>query len=272
VSMFHPVAAVAAAHVADEKRRGMSMALFSSGGSVGVTLAPLAVLLIVRVLGERYLPIIALPAVIMGAYFIRQKDIVVSNHEGHTLKELFESLGGHGKELTVLWFVAQCRAVVYVLLGSFLPMLVIARGSSWDVGTYFLSASLLAGMFGLIIGGYLSDIYDRKKLMAITMLAASPLFYAFLHTSGVLSTVLLLTGMFILSSTISVNIVMAQRTAPRLAGMASSLVMGVSFMMGALMAFPFGALADRIGIEAAMNVVFVMPCLGGIAVFFLRKE
>ena len=42
VAMYHPVGAVAAGHIAEENRRGISMALFSSGGSVGVTTAPLA--------------------------------------------------------------------------------------------------------------------------------------------------------------------------------------------------------------------------------------
>jgi hypothetical protein len=46
--------------------------------------------------------------------------------------------------------------------------------------------------------------------------------------------------------------------------MASSLVMGLSFM--------FGALADRIGIEAAMHVVFIFPVIGAGLVVFLRKE
>lgn len=68
------------------------------------------------------------------------------------------------------------------------------------------------------------------------------------------------------------NIVLAQQAVPRLPGMASSLVMGLSFMFGALAAPPFGALADRIGIEAAMKVVFIFPVIGAGLVVFLRKE
>ncbi|MFC1608257.1 MFS transporter, partial [Candidatus Latescibacterota bacterium] len=87
-----------------------------------------------------------------------------------------------------------------------------------------------------------------------------------------ISTVLLLLGILALSSTIPVNIIMAQQAVPKLAGMASSLVMGVSFMVGGLAAPPFGALADRIGIEGAMNVIFIFPVIGGLAVFLLRSE
>jgi len=46
--------------------------------------------------------------------------------------------------------------------------------------------------------------------------------------------------------------------------MASSLVMGLSFM--------FGTLADRIGIEAVIKVLFIVPVIGALLVVFLRKE
>jgi FSR family fosmidomycin resistance protein-like MFS transporter len=151
-------------------------------------------------------------------------------------------------------------------------MLTIARGATYAQSAYVLSAMLLAGMVGLFIGGHLSDKYGRRKIMAISMLTAFPLLYAFLYSRGALSMVLLLLGMLALSSTIPVNIILAQKAAPKLAGMASSLVMGVSFMMGGLAAPPFGALADKIGIEPAMNVLFIFPVLGGITVFSLRKE
>jgi len=272
VAVYHPVGVVAASHAADEKRRGLSMALFTSGGSVGVTIAPLAAVLVVKVLGERYLPLIALPAVIMAAYFFRDRSIQVSEHTGHTVRELFESLRGSRRELFVLWLISSFRAVVYTLVGAFLPMLAIERGASYAVSAYYLSGALFAGMIGLFVGGHLSDRYGRRKIMIITMFFSTPLLFAFLHTSGFVSTAFLLLGYLTLSSTIPVNIIMAQQAAPKLAGMASSLVMGVSFMVGAFMAPPFGALADRIGVEAAMNVIFIFPVLGSITVLFLRRE
>lgn len=272
VAMYHPVGVVAAAHATDEKRRGISMALFSSGGSVGVAVAPLAIVLVVKVLGERFLPLIALPAIIMAVFFFRDRSIQVSEHEDHTARELYESLQGNRRELFILWLVSTFRAVVYILVGAFLPMLAIERGASYTASAYYLSGTLFAGMVGLFVGGHLSDRYGRRKIMMITMFISTPLLFAFLHTSGFASTVLLLLGMLTLSSTIPVNIIMAQKAAPKLAGMASSLVMGVSFMVGAFAAPPFGALADRIGIEAAMNVIFILPVLGSITVLFLRRK
>ena len=83
---------------------------------------------------------------------------------------------------------------------------------------------------------------------------------------------MLLLGFGALASTIPVNIFLAQRAAPKHAGMASSIVMGLPFAVASLVAPFFGALADSIGIETAMNTMFFIPVLGGIAVFFLRKD
>lgn len=271
VGMFHPVSVVAAGRIANEKHKGISMALFSSGGHIGFMIAPMAAVLIIEVLGEMYMPIIIIPALIMALFFAFDKNIVVQESHGYSLKEWFSSLSGSGRELFILWLVSSFRGIVLLLVGHFLPIFAMARGASYAEGAYFLSASLLASMIGMLIGGHLSDTHGRKKVMVITMLISSPLLYAFLYTSGIVSVVLLLTGIATLCSSIPANIILAQRANPELAGMASSIVMGLPFAMGALTAIPFGALADHVGIEMAMNVPLILPILGGITVFFLRK-
>ncbi len=272
VGMFHPVSAVAVGQIALEKRRGISMALFSSGGYIGFMIAPIVAVLIIEFLGKVYMPLIILPALIMTLYFVFEKNIAIKESHGFSLHEWFSSLFMSGRELFILWLISSFRGIVLLLVGHFLPMLAIVRGASYAESAFFLSASLLAGLAGMFIGGYLSDIHGQKKVMAITMLISSPLLYAFLHTSGILSIMLLLTGMASLSSTIPVNIILAQRVNPKLAGMASSIVMGLPFAMGALTATPFGILADYVGIETAMNVPFILPVLGGITVFFLKSN
>ncbi len=271
VAMYHPVGAVAAGHDVDEQRRVVSMAFFSSGGSVGVTVAPLVMIFINEVIGQEWMPLVIVPSILMFVYCLRDNEIVVSEHEGHTVREMLGSMSGNVRELVLLWSIAGFRAMVYGIVMNFLALLMIARGYSYSASAYFLSASLLAGLIGMFIGGHLADRYGKRKVIAITMFVSAPLFYGFSFTTGPVSVALLLLAMVTLTSTIPVNIVLAQRAVPKLPGMASSLVMGLSFMFGAIAAPPFGALADRIGIAAAMNVVFVVPLIGAGLVMFLKR-
>jgi len=272
VGMYHPVAVVATGLIAKENRGGLTMALFSSGGSFGFMTAPLVVVVVVKILGEQYMPLVLLPALVMTVLFVSDRGIVVSEQHKMNVHEWFAALSESKRELFVLWLIASFRAVVALNVGSFLPILTIARGASYVASAYFLSGTLLTAMIGMFLGGHLSDIHGRRKVMAITLLISSPLLYVFLHTSGVFSIIMLMLGIGALSSTIPVNIFLAQRAAPKHAGMASSIVMGLPFAVASLVAPPFGALADRVGIETAMNAMFFIPVLGGIAVFFLRKE
>jgi MFS transporter, FSR family, fosmidomycin resistance protein len=272
VGLFHPVAAVAAGRIADKNRKSLSMALFSSGGHISFMVAPLIVVLIVKVIGEQYMPFVILPSLLMALFFAFDKNITVNEGHGYSFKEWFSSLSSTGKELFVLWIVSSFRAVVLMLVGAFLPILFIARGSSYEQSAYILSVSLLASTAGMFVGGHLSDKHGRKKIMIVMLVIATPLLYGFLATSGILSIALLMAGMSALSSTIPISIIHAQHINPRLAGMASSLVMGLSFAMGAITATPFGILADNVGIENAMSVPLILPILAGFTALFLKSD
>jgi len=223
-------------------------------------------------LGDKYIPLMAIPAGLMVIYYLFEKDIVVSQQHRMSFSEWFDALVENKKELFFLWLISSFRAIVSTLLSSFLPILLMSRGSSYKAGAYYLSGSLFAGMVGMLAGGWLSDIHGHKKIIALTMFLSTPAFYLFLYTGGILSITMLLIGSALLSCTIPVNIVLAQKTAPKHAGIASSLIMGLSFVLGALAAPPFGALADRIGIADAMSVIFIIPVLGAATVFLLKKE
>lgn len=272
VAMYHPVGAVAAGHNVNENRRVVSMAFFSSGGTIGVTMAPLFMIFLIDVVGTSWMPLVIVPAILMFLYFSLDHNITVSEHQGHTIREMLASMSGNGRELLILWSISGFRAMVYGLVANFIAILLIARGYSYSVSVTFLSASLLAGMVGMFIGGHLADKHGKRKIMAVTILLSTPLLYGFSYTTGPVSIVLLLLGMVSLTATLPVNIVLAQRAVPKLPGMASSLVMGLSFMFGAVASPPFGALADHIGIEAAMRLIFIFPVIGGLMVFMLRRE
>lgn len=272
VGMYHPVAVVAAGMIAPENRKGFSMAIFTAGGQISFMLAPLIAVLIFEYIGEKYMPLILIPAIAVALYFVLDKSIQINRGHSLSTSEWLSSFKGSRKQLTVIWIVSSFSSITQMLINSFLPMFAIERGSSYSVGAYFLSASLFASMVGTFIGGHFSDIHGRKKIMVSAMFLSFPFLVAFLYTHGIFSLVFLLTGICLLCTSIPIGIIIAQRTTPKLAGMASALVMGLSYATGAIAATPFGALADRIGIEKAMNVPIVLPLLGGLFALMLKSD
>ncbi len=105
VGMFHPIAAVAVGQIAKENRRGITMALFSSGGSFGFMIAPLIIVVIVEKLGEQFMYLVIIPALLMTVYFFLDRDIIVSEQHHLSFRERFAVLHESKRELFILWFV-----------------------------------------------------------------------------------------------------------------------------------------------------------------------
>lgn len=272
VGMYHPPAAVAAGQAAHGYRSGVMMGIFSSGGLIGFLAAPLFAVLFIEVLGDAYMPLVVLPSLIGAALLFSAQELTFPSGHGYSVRQWFGSLLGNTRELFILWLVSSFRSMVHMLLGAFLPMLLLARGYTYTESALFLSMQLFSGMLGMLIGGHLSDVHGSRRIMAGTLFVTTPLLLGFLATTGPVSLLFLFCAMGALSSTIPVNILMAQRAAPKLASVASSLVMGLSFAMGAIAATPFGMLADRIGIEPAMHIPAVFPLIGAACVSLIKND
>jgi MFS transporter, FSR family, fosmidomycin resistance protein len=86
-----------------------------------------------------------------------------------------------------------------------------------------------------------------------------PFLFAASLTTGWVFVVLVALGGFFLQSTLPVNVTFGQSLAPVSAATVSSLMMGFAWGTGGL-SVPFvGMMADRIGIEAALRLMAVVP-------------
>ena len=105
--------------------------------------------------------------------------------------------------------------------------------------------------------------------MVSVFFLGTPLAVAFLFARGVWAFVLLGALGFVLISTFSVSVVLAQAYLPRHLGMASGLIVGFAIGTGGVGVALLGLLADRWGLPLTLGITAVMPFLGFVAACFL---
>jgi len=256
---FHPQGAVVAAEASGDKH-GLGMGVFSSGGTLGVALAPWLVVPLVSRWGLRATLVAAVPGMLLGLFLLiseRHLDLgAVSRRQTWR-----PDLGGHEGTLGLLLAIAVGRTVVEGSIITFLPILMTERGFTLMGAGAVLSLYLLCTALAAMAGGYLGDLIDPRRVIGVTLILAIPFLQWALRADGSLMIALLIVGGVFLMASASLNTVLAQRLAPRSPGMASSVGMGLAFGIGGIGVTLVGRLADAIGLVPAFLWLCWVPLI-----------
>jgi MFS transporter, FSR family, fosmidomycin resistance protein len=268
-ALFHPAAAALVA-VGTDQRRGLMMALFSSGGTFGGAVAPIVIVAYTQVFDLSQTPWLLIPGLAMLLSFaIPLRGSLPSPVRRTPERFRLRQLPGR---FFLLWFVIMLRAVSATAFSSFLAVLVTERGGSALIGGATISVFLLTGAVGGFVAGNLSDRWGRKAVILGSMVVATPLYLLFLYgPTSLLIPVIAAAGLFALSAT-PVGVVAAQECLPGRTGLVSGLVMGLAWGVGGLALTPIGWLSDQFGIIPIMSYVSLLPLLAAGLMFFYRDQ
>lgn len=267
---FHPQAAAMAGQ-ASRTRRGMNMSIFVTGGNAGHALGPLIILTVVTLWGLKYSYLTMIYGIIVVAILWRllPRELPQAK-QGSRIPLRWSMLkSGRFHALFLVWFVVFARAFIVAAFLTFGPIYLTQQHFSLMVAGSANTIFELSGAGGTILGGILSDRIGHKPVILISLLGALPFFWLFLHTSGMVSLVLLGIAGFFLYSSISVNIIMGQELFPEQAGTISSLMMGLAWGLGGLCITPLGAVAERQGIEFALQWMMIILIFAVVAALFI---
>ncbi len=255
---FHPQA-VAVAGSASGDRKGLGISLFGFGGNIGFALGPLVIIGAVHVLGLKGSALIAIPG-LLGVWlmvrYLRVPYKAVERAQMVSLKTAFEGVYG---PMSLLFSIAVLREFTRLAVVTFLPIYLVMKGSSLMMGGVTLTLFSLAGAAGGMIGGSLSDAWNRKGVIALSGILCVPLLLGVFRTDGWVSMVLLGLSAATLSAAHSVIIASAQELVPTRAGTASSLVMGLGWGLAGVVLIGFGSLADLISVPRALDLAALIP-------------
>lgn len=276
-AIFHPHAAMMV-RATSGGRHATAMSIFAFAGNIGIAVGPLLSVGVVTLFGleSTYLMVpfglLAAAAIyrFIGVEVPKESPPPVSKEDNQgRLASVAQTFIG---PLILLAVLMTFRAAIWGGFRTFLPIfLVDSRAVTLVVGGLGLSALSLFGALGGLLGGHLSDRYSGSWVIAVSLLISAAAIFAFVRTDGILSLLMLVVAGMSLFASQPVATVLAQELAPDRMAMASGVMMGMVWGIGALFVTPIGMLGDVFGLNASMYALSVMAALTGLASFFLPE-
>jgi FSR family fosmidomycin resistance protein-like MFS transporter len=254
---FHPPAA-ALAHRLGGERRGLAMSVYITGGTLGFALGPLCFAPFAERFGLEWTALLALPGLAVVAFFLRRVPPIPVHHSAHTG---LKALRPYAKPLALLYTIVVLRTLASLTFATFVPVMLTRRGMTIGEAGASVAVYLLGSGVGGFIGGPAADRFGARAVIALSLVLSTPFLFAAPFLSGWQFVVVLAIGGLFLQSTLPVNVTFGQSLAPVSAATVSSLMMGFGWGTGGL-SVPFvGMIADRVGIEATLVGVSLIPLL-----------
>lgn len=263
---FHPAGACLA-RGAVPHRSALAVSVFTAGGTLGLALGPLAVLLIVAHLGVGFTPWLLVPGTLLAVALWRL--LPVNGHRRRPASRLFdrELLGGPVGRLTAAGVLAAMASVTF---NAAVPLwLVTERGVATDAAVigWTLAVYSLAAAAGGVAAGAASARIRPAVLVPATMVAAlAPLAALFTTDPGSVAYFLVVTAAgALVHAGAPVMVVAAQDLAPHNAvAAASGMLMGFTTGMAGLLYVGIGRLQELAGFAPAMAVGFAALLPGAV--------
>ncbi|HEY5187463.1 MAG TPA: MFS transporter [Solirubrobacteraceae bacterium] len=260
VAAFHPEASRFANYVSGQ-RRSSGMSLFSVGGNVGFALGPVLVTPLVLAFGLSGTLLVIIPTTLMSLVLIhelpRLRAFRSDVSAGRVTRRESEDAWG---PFAVLALVIALRSFVYFGFVTFIPLYFIHDlHTGKTVGSAALTAMLVGGAVGTLVGGRLADRFGRRTVLRTSMLLLPELIVGFLLSGPVLAIVFAALAGAATIATFAVTIVMGQEYLPERIGVASGVTIGLSIGLGGVGAPLLGLLADADGLRAVFELMAVFP-------------
>lgn len=267
---FHPNAFSIVNRLCTPENRGKITSLFVVGGNIGYAVGPLLAAAIIFYFGLSGLPLLIIPALLMAFALWRSFPgnigIKRERRRDSGEKVSFKMY----RPIIVLFSASTLRAWAIFCALAFFPSFLISRGLDLISADILISAMLLAGVAGQLVGGYLSDIFGRKEYIIAGSVLAIPSIYGFFFTSGLLSVFSLLVFGFSLWSGFAVTVAIAHEMVPGKVAFTSGLMLGASLGVGGVGVAIFGFLADKYSLASTLQLLPILIIIAGVLIYFLK--
>ena len=271
-SMFHPPVTGMVPLYA-RRNLGLAMSIFNTSGTLAFSLGPIFITIFVARFGLEAMPLTVVLGLAVWVYLY----IVLPMPQGDDmarfgfLETLRQSLGAVWRPILLIWIVMVTRALVGQSMLTFMPVLWVQQGQSLVNAGLLFSLFTLSGTVAGIFCGFLSDRIGFKPILWVTHGLMAPVLVLFLSVSGwSLYPATILAGGFNMAS-LPLGVVMAQKLAPKGRSMVASLMMGLAFGTGGILAPVVGKLGDMFGLHVVLLAIAGLPLLSLLPLYFIPE-
>jgi len=276
VSTFHPMGAGLVSKVAPDGKISTCISIFVAGGSFGFALAPILLVYFMQMYSLDYLPILIIPAIILGvlmyssglskARFVNEQ---VAKNMHFNLAQILQN-----KPLMLLNISMGLRAWLFTALVTFLPLWAIEKGCDNTLSGWILTIYLCGSVIGGLIGGALNDKIGYKKviLRALIFTLIPTMYFLFAQQIDILMYIALFVGGGLVMAANPGAIVWGQDLLPDNPGMASGMMLGLSFGLGGFGIMLTGSLAESYGLTMALALTAILLVISIVLVYLTPEK
>ncbi len=261
-SMFHPTCAGMVPDYSGHKP-GLSMSLFNTGGTLSFGVGPIFITWYVGAYGLDAMPWVTGLGLAVLIYLLG----VLPAPRGEGLRDqgflgsMRDAFGDAWRPILVLWFIMVLRSFTGQSFLTFLPVLFAREGYSLVSVGIMISLFTVGGALSGILAGHLSDRIGFRKIFYVTHGLSTPVFILMLNVTGNWVHAGAFLAGFLVLATLPLGVLMAQEMAPKGKSMVSSLMMGLAFGTGGMLAPVTGKLGDLFGVRPVLGLVALVPLM-----------
>jgi len=245
-------------------------------GNCGWAVTGLMLTPIIEKFGLNVTPYFILPALFSTVLILftipLPEPLSVEKNVTPTIQPLWLVLRPKLLNLSTIVFVTSLWSASFFGFISFLPLYIQHEKIAAATGNYFLMTMSISSAIGVIFGGYISDIIGRKVVIVLSMLAACPLYYFFLHSNSPEQYIFLALGSAFLFASFSALIVVTQEAIRQNVALAAGLVLGFANGLGGVWIGLFGIVADHKGLPFVIHALVWLPLLAGVLALGIKDR
>lgn len=269
---YHPQASKTVNFLSDDTNRTQNMGIFSIGGNAGMAVGSILMTFLLGLAGGLHNTMyFAIPGLLVFVLMAKAMPDYIRVNKEHELKQAQQASQGTSEKISywalfLILFYIFMRSSIHSGISTYLPLYFMKfRGFEAVAASSLVSGFLLGGVAGNYIGAILSDKLGARKILLGSITLSIPAIYCITIATtqffAMLSVVM--AGFFIIGS-FATTIIIAQCMLPNNVGMASGLTIGFSVGLGGFGVTILGALADKFGLPAVMQLMAWLPIIAAV--------